>query len=128
MYKIKVQQNLVYDKYTHQVIGTVDLGDPQLIFPTFNDWDALVSYILVYLRGILCEFEFSMAYFAAKNPASLLWDAVETLESTCDFKIIAAVSDGASFNWNFYRLYHHLQLDRYPDCDVVYSTSNLFLQ
>ena len=37
MYKIKVQQNLVYDKYTPQVIGTVNLGDPQLIFPTFDD-------------------------------------------------------------------------------------------
>ena len=37
MNKIKAQQNLVYDKYTHQLIGYVDLGDPQLNFSTFND-------------------------------------------------------------------------------------------
>ena len=35
--KIKVQQNLVYGKYTHQLIGYIDLGDPQLNFSTFNN-------------------------------------------------------------------------------------------
>ena len=29
MHEIKVQLNLVYDKYTHQLIGYVDLGDRQ---------------------------------------------------------------------------------------------------
>ena len=58
MDETKVQQNLVYDKYTHQLTGYVDLGDPQLNFSTFNDCNALASYILdFYLRGILCDFE-----------------------------------------------------------------------
>ena len=30
MDKIKVQQDLVYDKYIHQLIGYVNLEDPQL--------------------------------------------------------------------------------------------------
>ena len=32
MDEIKVQQNLGNDKYTHQLTGYVDLGDPQLNF------------------------------------------------------------------------------------------------
>ena len=32
MHEIKTQLNLVYDKYTHQLIGYVDLGDRQLKF------------------------------------------------------------------------------------------------
>ena len=68
MDETKVQQNLVYDKYTYQLIGYVYLGDPQLNFSIFNDCNALASYILVfYLRGILCDFEFAMAYFATKR-------------------------------------------------------------
>ena len=49
MDKIKVQQNLVYDKYTHQLIGYVDLGDPQLNFSTFNDRNALASYTYFFI-------------------------------------------------------------------------------
>ena len=48
MDEIKVQQNLVYNKYTHQLIGYVDLGDPQLNFLTFNDCNALASYIIIF--------------------------------------------------------------------------------
>ena len=32
MHEIKAQLNLVYDKYTHQLIGYIDLGDRQLKF------------------------------------------------------------------------------------------------
>ena len=128
--EIKVQQNLVYDKYTHQLKGYVDLEDPQLSFSTFNDCDALASYILVfYLRGILCDSEFVIAYFTAKGTTSyqiLCWDAVVILQGTCDLKIITVLSDGASLSRKFYRLHHHLQLDQDPDCDIVYCTSNLF--
>ena len=69
--EIKVQQNLADDKHTHQLIGYVDLGDRQLNFSTFNEYNALASYILVfYLKGILCDFEFAMAYFATKGATS----------------------------------------------------------
>ena len=133
MDEIKVQLNLVCDKYTHQLIGYVDLGDLQLNLSTFNDCNALASYILVfYLRGILWDFEFAMAYFATKGATSyqifpLFWDdAVVILEGTCNLKVIIVVSDGASPNRKYYRVHHHLQLDQDPDCDIVYRTSNLF--
>ena len=72
-----------------------------------------------------------MAYFATKGATSnqiflLFWDAVAILEGTCDLKVITVVWDGACLNRKFYRLYHHLQLDQDPDCDIVYRISNLF--
>ena len=132
MDETKVQQNLVYDKYTYQLIGYVYLGDPQLNFSIFNDCNALASYILVfYLRGILSDFEIAVAYFATKVATSyqifpLFWDAKAILEGSCNLKVITVVSDGASPNRTFYRLLHHLELGQDPDCDIVYRTSNLF--
>ena len=72
-----------------------------------------------------------MAYFATKSATSyhifpLFWDAVAILKGTCNLKVITVVSDGASPNRKFYRLYLHLQLDQDRDCDIVYHTSNLF--
>ena len=91
----------------------------------------LASYILAfYLRGILCDFEFAMAYFTKGATMCqiflLFWDAVAMLGGTCDLKVIAVASDGGSLNRKFYRLHHHLQLKQDPDCDMVYRTSNLF--
>lgn len=45
--KVKVQQKLIKDKCTHQLIVYVDLGVTQLNFSTFNYCDALASYISV---------------------------------------------------------------------------------
>ena len=117
--KIKVQQNLVYGKYTHQLIGYIDLGDPQLNFSTFNNvmhWQVIHQFFF-YLRGVLCDFEFAMIYIGTGGATAyqifpLFWDAVEFLESTCDLKFITVISDGASPN-------HHLQLDQDPDCNKV---------
>ena len=128
--EIKIQQNLVYDKHNNELIGYVNLGDPTLIFLTFDDCDELASHILVfYIRGLLCDFEFAMAYFATKTATSyqifpLFWDAVSILEGTCNLQKITVVSDGAAPNRKFYRL--HRKLDNEPDCDVVYRTVNLF--
>ena len=103
MDEIKVHQNLVFDRYTYQLIGYVDLGDPQLNFSTFNDCNPLASYILVfYLRGISCDFEFAMTHFATKGATSyqisaLFRDAVAILESTCDLK-------NSCFRWSFPQL------------------------
>ena len=66
------------------------------MFSSFNDWNALASYMLVfYCRGIY-NFEFAMAYFATKGATSyqiflLFWDAVAILEGTCGLKVITVV-------------------------------------
>ena len=93
------QQNLVSDRYTYQLIGYVDLGDPQLNSSTPGN----LYFLLSHLRGILFDFEFARAYFAKKSVSSyqifpLLWDAVAILKDTCNLKVITVVSDGASPN------------------------------
>ena len=47
--EIKIQEDLVFDKYTDELIGYVDLGDPSINYSTFSDSSAtcnLCSYLL----------------------------------------------------------------------------------
>ena len=51
--EIKVKSNLVFNKYNDELIGFVDLGDPELNYSTFTDLDQLPTHALVYyLREI----------------------------------------------------------------------------
>ena len=44
--EIKIQENLVFDKYSGELIGYVDLGDPELNYCCFSNVDALASHAL----------------------------------------------------------------------------------
>ena len=55
---------------------------------------------------------------------STFWEAISILEYTCNLSVIVAVSDGASKNRTFYRMYSGLA--DHPDADAVYKTVNLF--
>lgn len=51
---MKIQENLIFDKYTGKLIGFVDLGDPDLNYGCFEKVDKVATHILAfYLRGIL---------------------------------------------------------------------------
>ena len=52
------------------------------------------------------------------------WRAVMILENTCNFCVIAVVSDGASCNRSFIKL--HRSMSNIADVDVVYRTVNLY--
>ena len=54
----------------------------------------------------------------------LFWDAVCILEVNCNLWVIAATSDGASPNRQFYR--KHKAMDGGTDKDVCYRTVNLY--
>ena len=45
---IKMQENLVFDKYTGDLIGYVDLGDIELNYSSFHDVNDLATYALVF--------------------------------------------------------------------------------
>ena len=128
--EMKVQQNLVFNKHSNELIGFVDLGDPELNYSHFENINELAIHVLVYyVRGILSDLKFSLCYFATKGVTSYqilptFWKAVAILEQTCNLKVIAAVSDGASPNRNFFQMYK--LLDDKVDCDVVHRTVNLF--
>ena len=66
--EIKIKENLVFDKHSGELIGYVDLGDPELNYTTFKDVNALASHCLVYyVTGIASDLKFSLAYFATKG-------------------------------------------------------------
>ena len=89
---MKIQSNLVYDKYNGELIGYVDLGDPDINYTTFVEHNELATHALVYyVRGIATDLKFCLSYFATNGIKSYqimstFWRAVSILELTCSLK------------------------------------------
>lgn len=49
MDEMKIQSNLVFDKYSGDLIGFIDLGDPMANFSNLQEEDALASHALAFL-------------------------------------------------------------------------------
>ena len=129
--EIKVQENLVFDKYTGDLVGFVDLGDTDLNFSTFADQSKLASYVMVfYIRGLASKLKFSFSYFGtngmtAHQIMSLFWEAVAILELSCKLPVICAVADGNSSNRKFFKM-HGLMDDALSN--IVYRSINLYAE
>lgn len=128
--EMKVQDNLVYDKSSGELIGFVDLGDPILNYGSFDNTNTLASYVLVfYVRGLASNLKFPLCYITTNGAKAcqilpVFWEAVAILEMTCELPVIAAVCDGASQNRKFFRI--HEFLSDQLDGDSTYRTRNLF--
>ena len=131
--EMKIQENLVWDKHTGELIGFVDLGDTELNYASLQKVDDLATHILAFLiRSIVNPFKFSLANFATKGATSyqmfpLFWKAVGICEMQCDLKVVAATCDGASPNRKLFRM--HADMTEEEDIqpvDVTYRTLNLF--
>ena len=128
--EMKILSNLVFDKVSGELIGFLDLGDPDINFGTLEKVDKVASHALVfYVRGLCTELKFSLAYFATDGITSyqlmpLFWNAICVLELTCNLWVIASTSDGASPNRRLYRM--HKLLDSNAETDVCYRTVNLY--
>ena len=128
--EMKVEENLVWDKHTGELIGFVDLGDPDLHDATGIKED-IATHILVFLvRGVVNPIKYSFANFATKGATAsqlfpLFWKAVSILELTVQLKVIASTADGASSNRTFFRMHKHM--DGHDErSDAVYRVENLF--
>ena len=84
--EMKIKSNLVFDKGTGELIGYVDLGDPEVNYATLDKIDKVASHAMVFLvRGVCTELKFSLAYIATDGVTSgqmmpLFWEAVAVLE------------------------------------------------
>eukprot|EP00111_Clytia_hemisphaerica_P013446 TCONS_00039477-protein len=127
--EVKIQEDLVFDKHTGELIGFVDLGDSDLNSSTFKEVDTIATHCLVfYVRGISTDLKFSFAYFATVGATGaqlmlLFWKAVSILELTCKLKVVVTVSDGASFNRAFFKCHKELSQS---NSSVIYRTINIF--
>jgi hypothetical protein len=132
--EMKIQENLVWDKHSGELIGYVDLGDPSVNFATLQQADKLASHVLVFLiRSVVNPFKYSFANFATINITSvqlfpLFWKAVGILEISVGLKVVAVTCDGASSNRKFFKMHFNLteKEDRNGNVDVTYRTDNLF--
>ena len=129
--EVKIQENLVWDKHTGELIGYVDLGDADTNYATLDKVDELATHILVFMiRSIVNPFKFTLANFSTTGATSsqifpIFWEAVGICELQCNLKVLATTCDGASPNRKFFRM--HLGFsDEVNDTDVVYKTKNLF--
>ena len=83
---MKIQENLLWDKHTGELVGFVDLGDTELNYVTLQILDALTTHVLVFLlRSFVNPFKFSLANFATTGATSyqmypLFWKAIGICE------------------------------------------------
>ncbi|XP_044165514.1 uncharacterized protein LOC122949486 [Acropora millepora] len=128
--EMKVLSNLVLDKVSEELIGFVDLGDPDVNFAVLEKADEIATHALIFLiRGACTQSKFSLAYFATSGVTSIqllpiFWEAVCILQSSCNLWVIPATSDAVSPNRSFYRM--HKALDGDSGKDVCYRTINFY--
>ena len=130
---MKIQEDLVWDKHTGDLIGYVDLGNTELNYAALKKTDEFASHVLVFLvRSIVNPMKFTIANFATKNVTAiqlfpLFWKAVGILEERCKLKVMAVTSDGASANRTMYQMHiamKHTTTVNYEERDIVYKTKN----
>ena len=132
--EMKIQENLVWDKHTGELIGYVDLGDTELNYASLQKVDEIATHVLSFLiRSIVNPFKFSLANFATTGATSyqmfpLYWKAVSICELQCNLKVVALTCDGASTNRKLFRMHANMteEEDMNPDVDVTYRISNPF--
>ena len=131
MDEMKLQENLVFDKTSGELIGYIDLGDPLTTFANVDEnTDPIASHALAFLvRGLCTNLKHVVAYYFTGNVTSfqlmpLFWKVVAALETTVKLWVIAAVNDGASPNRKFFELHAKLG-GKLPD-GLVHKTINLF--
>ena len=105
--EVKIQENLVLDKHTGELIGYVDLSDIDVNYATLKKVDELATHNLVLMiQNIVNPFKFSLANFAttgmlASQKFALLWKAVGICELQCQLKVLATTY-GSSPNRKFF--------------------------
>ena len=79
---MKIQENLLWDKHTGELIRYVDLGDIEISYTTLPKVREIAPHVMVFLvRCIVNPFKFGLANFATKDIQAsqmfpLLWKAV----------------------------------------------------
>ena len=127
--EMKIQAGLVFNKVTGELIGFVDLGDPDVNFAVLEKSELATHVLVIFVRGFATDLKFALANFGtcgitAFQLVPFFWKAVGILELTCNLWVVSATSDGASPNRKFFRI--HFGLGGDADKEVVYRVKNLF--
>jgi hypothetical protein len=127
-HEMKIQSKLVFNKFTNELIGFVDLGEEELNTTSFGGHELATHALVFFVRGAATDLKYVLAYFLTKDVTSyqimpLFWKSVSVLELVCNLWVCAAVCDGTSPN----RLLFQLHADvASTEIDGVYWTFNVF--
>ena len=114
--EMKIQEDLVWDKHTGELIGFVDLGDTEVNHATMKNSQTLASHVLVFLvKSVINPLSYSIATYATTGATCvqlfpIFWKAVAALENI-NLKVIAATADGASAHRSFFKMHKGLDCD-----------------
>ena len=126
--EMKIQEDLIWDKYTGEPMGFVDLGDGDANAATIDKPSELATHVLVFMvKSIVNPLSISLATFATTGVSSfqlmpIFWRAIRYLEKI-NLKAISATADGASPNRKFFRI--HKSMDGDAGKNVVYRAQNI---
>ena len=121
--------DLIWDKYSGELIGFVDLGDCDINAATLVKPTELATHVLVFMvKSIVNPLSISLATFATTGVFSfqlmpIFWTAVSYLEKIY-LKVISATVDGASPNRKLFRI--HKFMDGDAGKNVVYREQNIY--
>ena len=99
--EMKIQDDLVWEKYSGECIGFVDLDDTHTNFATLDDVKELATHVLVFLvKSIVIPLSYSLATFATTGVKSfqimpIFWEAVLYLEK-CGLNVVFCTAHDAS--------------------------------
>ena len=94
MDEMKILENLVISKYSGELVGFIDLGDPEVNLATWQDRNKLAAHVLVFLvASLLNPFKFPLANFGTNTASAtqifpLFWKAVDFRENKCGLKVM----------------------------------------
>ena len=60
---MKMQENLVYDKYIGNLVGSIDLREPSINYSSFENPDELATHVMgFYTGGLSSDLKFEIGY------------------------------------------------------------------
>ncbi|CAC5374861.1 THAP9 [Mytilus coruscus] len=134
--EIQVKSELVYDKYSGELIGYCNLdkvGNQMMELDKSikgTEHSDIAKYMLVVMvRGVTCDLRFPLAGFPTTSITAdflypIIWKAVRILEtSLVDLRVLFITCDGASSKRRFFKL-HGEDNDFVHYADNPYSSDN----
>ena len=131
--EIKIKESLVYDKFSSQVIGFVELDNidehVERIQQLYSGQSANLPKTVathvqaIMVRGLFTSCKFPLAHFPTSSITgdqlfTIVWEAVERLERI-GLKVLAITADGAGPNRKFFHLHFNSTKKQ-----VCYKTTN----